>query len=95
MSQRIRKRIEEGFGWAKTIGGQRKTRFKGRDRVGWAFTFAMAAYNLVRLPKLMAKAGVNVQANGGSSTCPEASEPEPPQCLGRIYTMDGQWACAV
>jgi transposase len=56
MSQRIRKRIEEGFGWAKTVGGQRKTRFRGRDRVGWAFTFAMAAYNLVRLPKLMGAA---------------------------------------
>jgi transposase len=56
MSQRIRKRIEEGFGWAKVVGGQRKTRFRGRMRVGWAFTFAMAAYNLVRLPKLMGAA---------------------------------------
>ena len=56
MSQRIRKRIEEGFGWGKTVGGQRKTRFKGQMRVGWAFTFAMAAYNLIRLPKLMAEA---------------------------------------
>lgn len=53
MSQKIRKRIEEGFGWIKTVGGQRKTRFRGRDRVGWAFTFAAAAYNLVRLPKLV------------------------------------------
>jgi transposase len=53
MSQKIRKRIEEGFGWIKTIAGQRKTRFRGRDRVGWAFTFAAAAYNLVRLPKLL------------------------------------------
>jgi transposase len=53
MSQKIRKRIEEGFGWIKTVAGQRKTRFKGRDRVGWAFTFAAAAYNLVRLPKLL------------------------------------------
>ena len=53
MSQKIRKRIEEGFGWIKTVAGQRKTRFKGRDRVGWAFTFAVAAYNLVRLPKLL------------------------------------------
>jgi IS5 family transposase len=53
MSQKIRKRIEEGFGWLKTVGVYRKTRFKGRDRVGWAFTFAMAAYNLVRLPKLL------------------------------------------
>jgi len=53
MSQRIRKRIEESFGWIKTIAGQRKTRFRGRDRVGWAFAFAAAAYNLVRLPKLL------------------------------------------
>src|SRR5271170_148918 len=53
MSQKIRKRIEEGFGWMKTGAGQRKTRFKGRDRVGWAFTFAAAAYNLVRLPRLL------------------------------------------
>ncbi|MGZ3280984.1 MAG: IS5 family transposase [Caulobacteraceae bacterium] len=52
-SQRIRKRIEEGFGWIKTVAGQRKTRFKGKDRVGWAFTFATAAYNLIRLPKLL------------------------------------------
>jgi transposase len=54
ISQRIRKKIEEGFGWIKTIAGQEKTRFKGRDRVGWAFTFAAAAYNLARLPRLMA-----------------------------------------
>jgi len=53
MSQKIRKRIEEGFGWIKTIAGQRKTRFRGRDRAGWAFTFAAAACNLVRLPKLL------------------------------------------
>ena len=53
MSQKIRKRIEEGFGWIKTIAGQRKTRFRGRDKVGWAFAFAAAAYNLVRLPKLI------------------------------------------
>jgi transposase len=53
MSQRIRKRIEEAFGWIKTVAGQRKTRFRGRDRVGWAFAFAAAAYNLVRLPKLL------------------------------------------
>jgi hypothetical protein len=52
-SQRIRKRIEEAFGWMKTIGGQEKTKFRGRDRVGWAFTFAAAAYNLARLPKLL------------------------------------------
>jgi transposase len=54
VSQRIRKRIEEAFGWMKTIGGQEKTKFRGRDRVGWAFTFTAAAYNLARLPKLLA-----------------------------------------
>jgi len=47
VSLRIRKRIEESFGWMKTIV----------DRVGWAFTFCAAAYNLVRLPKLLAGAG--------------------------------------
>ncbi|MCG2633292.1 IS5 family transposase [Bradyrhizobium sp. WYCCWR 13023] len=56
-SQRIRKRIEEAFGWIKTVAGQEKTSFRGRDRVGWAFTFAATAYNLVRLPKLIAETG--------------------------------------
>ncbi len=53
LSQRIRKRIEEAFGWVKIIAGQERTRFRGRERVGWAFTFAAAAYNPARLPKLM------------------------------------------
>ena len=53
LSQRIRKRIEEAFGWIKTIAGQERTKFRGRERVGWAFTFAAAAYNLARLPKLL------------------------------------------
>jgi transposase len=55
-SQRIRKRIEEAFGWIKTVAGLRKTRFCGLARVDLAFTFAAAAYNLVRLPKLLAGA---------------------------------------
>ena len=50
-SQKLRKRIEEGFGWIKTTGGLAKTRHRGRDRVGWMFTLTAAAYNLVRLPK--------------------------------------------
>jgi len=53
VSQRIRKRIEEAFGWMKTVAGQRKTKFRGVERVGWSFAFAAAAYNLIRLPKLM------------------------------------------
>jgi transposase len=52
-SQRIRKRIEEAFGWIKTIAGMRKSGFVGRARTDWAFTFAAAACNLVRLPKLL------------------------------------------
>ena len=40
----------------KTIAGQEKTKFRGRERVGWAFTFAATAYNLTRLPKLLAVA---------------------------------------
>ena len=55
-SQRLRKRIEEGFGWIKTTGGLAKTRHRGLDRVGWMFTLTGAAYNLVRLPKLVAEA---------------------------------------
>jgi transposase len=56
MSQRIRKRIEEVFGWVKIVAGQARTKFRGRERVGWAFAFAAAAYNLARLPKLLAAA---------------------------------------
>jgi transposase len=53
-SQRIRKRIEEAFGWMKTIGGLRQTKLRGLPKVDWAFSFVAAAYNLVRAPKLIA-----------------------------------------
>ena len=53
VSQRIRKRIEEGFGWIKTTGTLAKTRHRGLQRAGWSFTLVAAAYNLVRLPKLL------------------------------------------
>lgn len=52
-SIRIRKRIEEVFGWAKSAAGQGKTRFRGLARVRFAFTLTIAAYNLVRLPRLL------------------------------------------
>ncbi len=55
-SLRIRKRIEEAFGWAKTVAGLRKARHRGLPKIDWQFTFAMAAYNLVRLPRLLAVA---------------------------------------
>jgi len=54
LSIRVRKRIEEVFGWVKASAGQRKTKFRGLPKVRFAFTFAVAAYNLVRLPKLLA-----------------------------------------
>jgi transposase len=55
ISLRKRKRVEEVFGWMKTIALQRKTRFRGPDRVGWMFTLAAAAYNLVRMRNLAAQ----------------------------------------
>jgi hypothetical protein len=54
ISQRKRKRVEEVFGWLKTVGMFRKTRHRGLKRVGWMFTFATAAYNLVRMRNLLA-----------------------------------------
>lgn len=53
LSQRKRKRVEEIFGWLKTVGGLRKTRHRGTARVNWVFSFAMAAYNLVRMRNLV------------------------------------------
>ena len=52
-----RKRIEECFGWIKTVGGLRKTRHRGRSLVQWFFVLTAAAYNLVRIPKLLAATG--------------------------------------
>lgn len=54
MSQRIRKRIEEVFGWGKTVGPLAQTMLRGAERVGAQFTFTVAGYNLARLPKLLA-----------------------------------------
>jgi transposase len=54
VSQKKRKRIEECFGWLKTIALMRKVRHRGIEKVGWVFTFAAAAYNLVRMRKLVA-----------------------------------------
>jgi IS5 family transposase len=53
ISQRIRKRVEEIFGWAKTVGCFRRTRFRGRARTQLAAHFVAAAYNLLRISKLI------------------------------------------
>ena len=56
--QRIRKRIEEGFGWGKEFGVLRRIRMRGRERVDMAFAFSATACNLIRLPKLLGKPAV-------------------------------------
>jgi transposase len=56
VSQQKRKRIEEVFGWLKTVGALRKMRLRGLFKVGWVFTFAAAAYNLVRMRNLLSPA---------------------------------------
>lgn len=53
ISQRRRKMVEEFFGWMKTIGVMRKTRHRGTAKVGWIFQFTAAAYNLIRMRKLI------------------------------------------
>lgn len=54
ISLRVRKRIEEVFGWMKVQAGTAKTKLRGLAKVEAAFTFAAVAYNLIRLPKLIA-----------------------------------------
>ena len=56
ISQRCRKRIEESFGWAKTIGGAAKLKLRGLAKAKGFFTFRMIAYNLIRIPKLLTAA---------------------------------------
>lgn len=56
VSQQKRKRVEEVFGWLKTVGLMRKVKLRGIQRVGWLFTFAAAVYNLVRIRNLVAAA---------------------------------------
>ena len=65
ISMRCRKRIEEVFGWGKVIGGLAQLKVRGLDKVTAAFTFALAAYNIVRLPKLLQSAG---------EVCPQGGE---------------------
>jgi IS5 family transposase len=55
ISQNKRKRVEEIFGWMKTVATMRKTRHRGRDKVDWVFTFAAAAYNLIRMRNILAE----------------------------------------
>ena len=56
ISQKKRKLVEEPFGWAKTIGGLARPMLRGAKRLGFKFTLTMAAYDLIRLPKLIGAA---------------------------------------
>ena len=55
---RFRKRIEEPFGWIKAIAGLGKVKVRGLAKAGAVFTFAIAAYNLVRIPRLLEQAAI-------------------------------------
>lgn len=57
ISQRLRKRIEESFGWSKSVGGLTQVKVRGLEKVRAVFVLAMAAYNIVRLPKLLEPRG--------------------------------------
>jgi IS5 family transposase len=63
VSQRLRKRVEEIFGWMKTVGGFRRTRYRGLDRTGLAGYLVATAYNLVRLVKLLAPSSASAPAH--------------------------------
>ena len=69
-SQHRRKRVEESFGWGKTVGLLRKLRHRGRELVDWIFTFTMAAYNLVRLRTL-------IDVGVGAVRAPGSAEQDP------------------
>ena len=56
VSQRKRKLVEKALGWGKTIAGMAKVKVRGLARVSFKFTFTMAAYNLIRMPRLLAAA---------------------------------------
>lgn len=64
VSQRKRKLIEQVFGWMKTVGGLRKLRHRGGELVDWILTFTAAAYNLIRLRTLLARAYCRREAVG-------------------------------
>jgi transposase len=58
VSQKKRKLVEKVFGWLKSVAALRQTKFRGRRRVDWIFRFAAAAYNLVRMAKLVPEKGL-------------------------------------
>jgi IS5 family transposase len=78
VSQRKRKRIEEVFGWVKTVGMLRKTRHRELETVAWVFTLTATAYNLVRMRNLTVPA---IQSEVRGELCFEFSE----TCVCGLY----------
>ena len=76
ISQRKRKLVEQGFGWMKTIGGLRKLRHRGGPLVTWIFTFTAAAYNIVRLRRLLDPRPYDRRANAHAAPLRLSSSPD-------------------
>ncbi len=78
VSQHVRKRIEEVFGWIKSSAGPRQTKHRGRERVGGDFDLAATTYNLVRLPKLLGQQTRDAIRHQRPTTTPRPVNPARP-----------------
>ena len=74
VSQRVRKRVEEIFGWIKTVGNFRRTRYRGVERTSFAAYLVGAAYNLLRIAKLCPSGRIESPATGTCQILPGAAE---------------------
>lgn len=83
-SQRKRKRAEQSFSWMKMIGMLKMVKLRGREKVGWLFTFVGTSYNLIRLQRLQAEA-VCDEREGRKGTTKASLGPTLP---GRLFTHD-------
>ena len=88
LSQRLRKRVEEIFGWMKTVGGFRRTRYRGLDRTGFAGYLVGTVYNLVRIAWLMTAQTPAPQGRVtmGREAAPQVTGPEAGPSTGRHTT---------
>ena len=88
VSGRVRKRIEEVFGWTKAAAGFRKTHHRGLARVGWMFTLTATAYNLVRLPKLVGAAASPCLES--ARACQKATKPMQKPVRSTVFSNQGE-----
>ena len=96
VSQEKRKRVEEIFGWMKTVAMLRKTRHKGLLRVGWIFAFAATAYNLVRMRNL---SGKQMASRPSQEKCVCTAQGQPDTLMSevmaklrRIYSLEAPFS---